>query len=76
MQSYFFSSHDGFSMAVQWRTVLNRIGITKSDQISAIAADGQYHQNKIPQEFLSLLDNTQTDLSCVPKIWDQGIFFK
>ena len=42
--------HDGGALANDIKTSLEAVGVTKTEQIAAIGADGQYHHNSVPEK--------------------------
>ena len=60
--------HDGKALASGLRDSLKKVGVTRAETVAAIAADGQYHHNDVPQKLVSLLDKDYP--ATVPAIWD------
>lgn len=70
------TAHDGASQARQLQETLAAVGLTSCDQLSSIAADGQYHKNHVPE---LLVKNIHRDdptsparPPCVPAVWDSS----
>lgn len=60
--------HDGDALAGDIRDSLQRVGVVASEQISAVAADGQYHHNDVPAKLGRMLDGH----SELPAVWDHA----
>ena len=61
---------DGDGHAQQLRGTIASLGITRTEQLSAIAADGQVHHNGVPTKLLRSLSVGSAAPACVPRIWD------
>ena len=62
--------HDGEALAADISNTLSAVGITKADKIAAVAADGQFHHNGVPQKLARRLESS-TGCS-IPAVWDQA----
>ncbi|KAF0310452.1 hypothetical protein FJT64_018549 [Amphibalanus amphitrite] len=60
--------HDGDGLAADIRDTLKRVGVVASEQVSAVAADGQYHHNDVPAKLARMLDGH----SVFPAVWDHS----
>ena len=58
--------HDGEALADDIRGSLENVGVAATGQISAFAADGQYHHNDVPAKLARMLDGP----SDLPAVWD------
>ena len=61
---------DGDGHARQLRGTIASLGITRTEQLSAIAADGQVHHNGVPTKLLRAMSIGSASPACVPRIWD------
>ena len=61
---------DGDGHAQQLRGTVASLGITRTEQLSAIAADGQVHHNSVPTKLLRAMSVGSATPACVPRIWD------
>ena len=64
--------HDGDSQARELQETIADVGISHTDQLSAICADGQLHHNKVPEKLLQKIRSKacQSSPACVPSMWD------
>ena len=60
--------HDGEALAADIRNSLEKVGVVKTEQIAAVAADGQYHHNDVPARLGRMLDGP----SDLPAVWDHA----
>ncbi|KAF0311054.1 hypothetical protein FJT64_018091 [Amphibalanus amphitrite] len=80
LQSYVVAApvvklHDGASLAKEIQEALATIGVTKTEQLAAIAADGQYHRLGVPEKLLSSMraeGQERSGPACVAAIWDSA----
>ena len=61
---------DGDGHAQQLLETVGSLGITRTEQLSAIAADGQVHHNGVPTKLLRAMSAGSAAPACVPRIWD------
>ena len=69
--------HDGAGLAKEIQEALATIGITETDQLAAVAADGQYHRLGVPEKLLNLMrseggQQRAVGPACVAAIWDNA----
>ena len=62
-------NHDGDALAGDIRDSLRRAGVTSAEKVAAIAADGQYHHNAVPEKLTKLLEK-ESAATTVPALWD------
>ncbi|KAF0288216.1 hypothetical protein FJT64_013364 [Amphibalanus amphitrite] len=63
-------NHDGEALAADICSTLSEVGVTNTEKIAAVAADGQFHHNGVPQKLAQLLESSS---GCpIPAIWDQA----
>ena len=65
----------GSEHAKQLQATIGELGITHTEQLAAIAADGQVHHNSVPKKLLaemSSADSLPASSACVPCVWDQS----
>ncbi|KAF0289780.1 hypothetical protein FJT64_011995 [Amphibalanus amphitrite] len=63
-------NHDGEALAADICSTLSEVGVTNTEKIAAVAADGQFHHNGVPQKLARLLESSS---GCpIPAIWDQA----
>ncbi|XP_043200760.1 uncharacterized protein LOC122371027 [Amphibalanus amphitrite] len=63
-------NHDGEALAADICSTLSEVGVTNTEKIAAVAADGQFHHNGVPQKLARLLESSS---GCpIPAVWDQA----
>ena len=61
-------NHDDEALASDIRDSIAKVGVTSAEKVAAIATDGQYHHNSVPQKLVQLLDKKEP--AAVPALWD------
>ena len=62
-------NHDGDALAGDIRDSLQKVGVTSAEKLAAVAADGQYHHNAVPEKLTVLLEKESATYT-VPALWD------
>ena len=61
---------DSNGHAQQLQGTFASLGITRTEQLSAIAADGLVHHNRVPTKLLRAMSVGSATPACLPRIWD------
>ena len=68
--------HDGDALAKEIQETLSTIGVTSTEKLAAIAADGQYHRLSVPEKLLKNMRASDGEHSrgpiSVAAIWDSA----
>ncbi|KAF0303303.1 hypothetical protein FJT64_024705 [Amphibalanus amphitrite] len=61
---------DGNGHTQQLRGTIASLGTTRTEQLSAFAADEQVHHNSVPTKLLQAMSVGSASPACVPCVWD------